>query len=52
MLEVGIKAPAFELPDQNGVVHTLEEFKGKNYVRRFSGVESYETIIKNGGDLR
>ena len=33
-------------------LYRLEEFKGKNYVRRFSGVESYETIIKNGGDLR
>ena len=29
MLEVGTKAPAFELPDQNGVIHTLEEYKGK-----------------------
>ena len=28
MLEVGTKAPAFELPDQNGVIHTLEEYKG------------------------
>ena len=29
MLEIGTKAPAIELPDQNGVIHTLEEFKGK-----------------------
>ena len=29
MLEVGTKAPAFSLPDQNGTVHTLEEYKGK-----------------------
>lgn len=35
MLEVGIKAPAFELPDQNGVVHTLEEFKGKKLILYF-----------------
>lgn len=26
MLETGIKAPAFELPDQNGTIHTLEEY--------------------------
>ena len=25
MLEIGTKAPAFELPDQNGTMHTLEE---------------------------
>lgn len=29
MLEVGTKAPALELPDQNGVIHTLEEYKDK-----------------------
>ena len=28
MLEIGTKAPAFSLPDQNGTVHTLEEYKG------------------------
>lgn len=35
MLEVGTKAPAFELPDQNGVVHTLEEYRGKKVVLYF-----------------
>jgi peroxiredoxin Q/BCP len=35
MLEVGTKAPAFELPDQNGVVHTLEEYKGKKVILYF-----------------
>ena len=35
MLEVGIKAPAFSLPDQNGTVHTLEEYKGKKVVLYF-----------------
>ena len=34
------------------VLYRLEEFRGKNYVRRFSGIESYETIIEKGGDLR
>ena len=29
MLEIGTKAPAFSLPDQNGQIHTLEEYKGK-----------------------
>ncbi|MFQ9514431.1 MAG: thioredoxin-dependent thiol peroxidase [Eubacterium sp.] len=35
MLEVGTKAPSFELPDQNGQVHTLEEFKGKKVILYF-----------------
>lgn len=35
MLEVGTKAPAFSLPDQNGTVHTLEEYKGKKIVLYF-----------------
>ncbi|MDE7275461.1 MAG: peroxiredoxin, partial [Lachnospiraceae bacterium] len=35
MLEVGTKAPAFSLPDQNGQIHTLEEYKGKKVVLYF-----------------
>ncbi len=35
MLEVGTKAPAFSLPDQNGIVHTLEDYKGKKVVLYF-----------------
>ena len=35
MLEVGTKAPAFSLPDQNGIIHTLEEYKGKKIVLYF-----------------
>lgn len=35
MLEVGTKAPAFSLPDQNGTVHTLEEYRGKKVVLYF-----------------
>ena len=35
MLEVGTKAPAFELPDQTGVIHTLEEYKGKKVILYF-----------------
>ena len=29
MLEIGTKAPDFNLPDQDGNFHTLEEFKGR-----------------------
>ncbi len=35
MLEVGTKAPSFSLPDQNGVMHTLEEYKGKKVILYF-----------------
>ena len=35
MLEVGTKAPSFSLPDQNGVIHTLEEYKGKKVILYF-----------------
>lgn len=35
MLKVGTKAPEFTLPDQNGVDHTLEEYKGKKLVLYF-----------------
>jgi peroxiredoxin Q/BCP len=35
MLEVGTKAPAFELPDQNGTIHTLEEYRGKKVILYF-----------------
>ena len=35
MLEVGTKAPDFSLPDQNGEVHTLEEYRGKKVILYF-----------------
>ena len=35
MLETGTKAPAFELPDQNGEMHTLEEYRGKKVILYF-----------------
>ena len=35
MLEINKKAPAFALPDRNGKIRTLEEFKGKKTVVYF-----------------
>lgn len=35
MLETGTKAPEFELPDQNGTIHTLEEYRGKKVILYF-----------------
>ena len=35
MLEAGIKAPSFELPDQNGNIHKLEDYLGKKVILYF-----------------
>ena len=35
MLETGTKAPDFELPDQNGKVHKLSDYKGKKVILYF-----------------
>ena len=35
MLETGTKAPDFTLPDQNGNLHSLSEYKGKKVVLYF-----------------
>lgn len=35
MLEIGTKAPAFKLLDQNGKEHTLEDYKGKKVIIYF-----------------
>lgn len=35
MLEQGVKAPDFSLPDQDGKVHSLKDFRGKNVVLYF-----------------
>ena len=32
MLEVGTKAPDFELPDQNGKMHKLSDYAGKKVI--------------------
>ena len=35
MLEVGKKAPDFELPDQNGEMHKLSDYAGKKVILYF-----------------
>ena len=35
MLEVGTKAPDFNLPDQDGNMHSLSEYKGKKLILYF-----------------
>lgn len=35
MLEVGTKAPVFILPDQNGKIHSLEDYRGQKVILYF-----------------
>ena len=35
MLEIGTAAPSFSLSDQNGQMHTLEEYRGKKVILYF-----------------
>ncbi|MBP3241664.1 MAG: thioredoxin-dependent thiol peroxidase [Oribacterium sp.] len=35
MLSVGTKAPEFELPDQEGVMHSLKDYRGKKVILYF-----------------
>ncbi len=35
MLEIGTQAPDFELPDQNGTMHTLKDYRGKKVILYF-----------------
>ena len=35
MLEIGTKAPGFTLPDQNGEMHSLEDYKGEKVILYF-----------------
>ena len=41
MLEVGTKAPDFNLPDQDGNMHSLSEYKGKKLILYFYPKEIY-----------
>ena len=35
MLEIGTKAPEFSLPDQNGTIHALADYKGRKVILYF-----------------
>ena len=47
MLEIGTKAPDFELPDQNGEMHKLSDYAGKNEY----SVAAKPSVRKNGNHL-
>ena len=36
MLETGIQAPEFTLPDQNGEMHSLKDYRGKKVILYFT----------------
>lgn len=40
MLEVGTKAPEFTLPDQNGEMHSLSDYKGQKVILYFYSKDS------------
>ena len=51
MLEVGTKAPDFELPDQNGELHKLSEYLGKKVILYFypkDNTSRYPQICEKG----
>ena len=48
MLEVGSKAPEFSLPDQNGQVHNLSDYRGQRVILSFEGVRQTCYLYVNG----
>ena len=48
MLEIGTKAPDFSLPDQNGEIHSLEEYKGKKVNFIFLSKRQYRRLYNAG----
>ena len=46
MLEVGTKAPDFNLPDQDGNMHSLSEYKGKKLILYFQPKDSTSGCTK------
>lgn len=52
MLEVGSKAPLFSLPDQNGVIHNLEDYLGKEVVLYFYPKDNTSGCSKQACNFR
>lgn len=46
MLEVGTKAPVFTLPDQNGKIHSLEDYRGQKVILYFYPKDNTPGCIK------
>ena len=52
MLKIGTKAPEFTLPDENGVMHSLKDFRGKKVVLYFYPKDSTPGCTAEACDLR
>ena len=51
MLELGKKAPDFELPDQNGEVHKLSDYLGKKIILYFEPKENTRENKKKAREI-
>ena len=51
MLQTGTKAPAFSLPDQNGQMHTLEEYRSKKVILYFYPRDTTHGFTKSTSDF-
>ena len=47
MLEIGTKAPAFTLPDQNGEMRSLADYKGKKVILYFYPNVSKDSVASH-----
>ena len=52
MLETGIIAPDFTLPDQNGQMHTLSDYRGKKVILYFYPKDQTAGCIKEACSFR
>ena len=52
MLETGTKAPDFTLPDQNGQLHTLSDYRGKKVILYFYPKDQTSGCIKEACSFR
>ena len=52
MLETGIIAPDFTLPDQNGQIHTLSDYRGKKVILYFYPKDQTAGCIKEACSFR
>ena len=52
MLEIGTKAPDFTLPDQNGNMHSLSEYRGKKVILYFYPKDNTPGCTKQACNFR
>ena len=52
MLETGSKAPEFTLPDQNGEMHSLKDYRGKKVILYFYPKDNTAGCTKQAGEGR